>query len=249
MSIRLQMVGTGNAFAKAYFNNNALIHSRDFKFMIDFGHTAPTALHHMQIPLSQINGVLITHLHGDHTFGLEELAFQSMYRYGHKHGKIKLYIAEELVVPLWDYSLKGSMLNSRDGINTLDYYYDVHPVQPGELVAITPELTIELIRTDHIPQKPSYSVFINDHIFYTADMIFNRSVLEYALYERNCKVILHDCQLTGMGMVHATLTELLTLPEEIQSHIYLMHYDDDMPDYIGKTGSMSFIEQHKIYEF
>jgi ribonuclease BN (tRNA processing enzyme) len=248
MTIQLQMAGTGSAFAKAFFNNNALIHSGDFKLMIDFGQTAPMALHKLQIPLNQLNAVLITHLHADHIFGLEELAFQSMYRYGHKNGKIKLYLAEVLVDQLWEHSLKGGLLNTKDGINTLDHYFDVQPIQAGVPYTLHEGLTIEIIQTDHVPQKLNYSVFINDSIFYTADMTFNRAILEYALYERQCHTILHDCQLQGMGMVHAALAELLTLPSDMQSHIYLMHYDDNMPDFIGKTGQMRFIEQHKIYD-
>jgi hypothetical protein len=39
------------------------------------------------------------------------------------------------------------------------------------------------------------------------------------------------------------------LPERIQERISLMHYSDDMEQWIGKTGAMRFIEQHKVYTF
>ena len=249
MSIQFQMVGTGDAFAKAYFNNNALIQVDTFKFMIDFGQTAPLALHQLQYTLDQIDGVLITHLHADHTGGLEELAFQSMYRYGHKNGKIQLYIADTLVDALWENTLKAGLTFEKGGINTLSHYFDVHLFQEGKRYTITDGLTIELIKTPHIPDKLSYSLFINDNIFFTADMIFNRPLVEYAIYERKCSIVMHDCQLIGSGLVHSTLDELLTLPEDIQSKIYLMHYDDNMPKFIGKTGLMRFLEQQKLYVF
>ena len=217
--------------------------------MIDFGQTAPLALYQMNIPLNHIHGVLITHLHSDHTGGLEELAFQSMYRYGHQNGKIKLFIAETLVDCLWENTLKAGLLYNKGGINSLEQYFEVHPIKEKERIIINEGLSFELIQTDHIPEKPSYSVFINDNIFYSADITFSPSLLEHVVYERKCDVILHDCQLKGVGLVHTTLDELLSLPEDIQSRIYLMHYDDEMPEFMGRTGQMQVIEQTKLYEF
>jgi len=249
MSIELQMAGTGNAFSKLFYNNNALIRSGGYQLMIDFGQTAPLALYQMGIQLNQINGVLITHMHSDHTGGLEELAFQSMYRYGHRNGKIQLFIGEQLVEPLWEHSLKAGLLNEKDGYTSLDSYFDVQIMQEGVPFHIYEELTIELIRTEHIPSKTSYSLIMNEHIFYSADLIFDRPLLEHLVNARHVNVILHDCQMIGKGIVHATLDELLTLPEDIQSLIYLMHYEDEMPHFAGRTGKMRVIEQHKLYTF
>jgi len=249
MSIKLQMTGTGNAFGKLFFNNNALIHSGGYQLMIDFGQTASLALYQMGVQLNQINGVLITHLHADHIGGLEELAFQAMYRSGHRKGKIQLFIGEQLVEPLWEHSLKAGLLNEKEGYTSLDSYFDVQIMQEGVPFRICEELTIELIRTEHIPGKTSYSLLLNEHIFYSADLIFDRSLLEHIVYTRHVDVILHDCQFVGKGIVHATLDELMTLPDDIQSLIYLMHYDDEMPKFAGRTGKMKVIQQHKLYTF
>lgn len=249
MSVDIQMAGTGSAFSKCYYNNNAIVRSGDFRLMIDFGFTAPLALHQMNISLNQINAVLITHIHSDHTGGLEELAFQSMYKYGHKHGKIKMYIADALADPLWENALKAGLVNERDGIVTLGHYFDVQLMKVGVKYAISDGLTIEIVKTEHIPDKDSYSLYINDNIFYSADMTFNRALVEHAVYERKCNVILHDCQFEGVGLVHAALDELLTLPDDIQSLLYLMHYDDEMPQYIGRTGKMKVLEQQRLYRF
>lgn len=42
MSLQLQMLGTGSAFAKKYFNNNALLGDGSFTLLIDCGITAPS---------------------------------------------------------------------------------------------------------------------------------------------------------------------------------------------------------------
>lgn len=46
MTLRIQMIGTGSAFAKKYFNNNALIYTKIGKLLVDCGITAPQALYH-----------------------------------------------------------------------------------------------------------------------------------------------------------------------------------------------------------
>lgn len=247
-NIRLRMAGTGNAFAKTFFNNNAMIESPNHRFMIDFGQTAPLALHQLDVPMNEINDVLITHLHSDHCGGLEELAFQSMFRYGHHNGKIRLWLAEDLLDPLWENTLKGGLSFEHAGMVSLDHFFDVRLMQEGRVYAITDGLRIELVSTPHIPGKPNYGLFINEHIFYSGDTVFNRPLLDHAIRDRKCRVLLHECQLEGDGAVHTTLAELLTLPDDVQARIKLMHYEDVMPNYIGKTGSMQFLEQHRLYD-
>jgi hypothetical protein len=73
------------------------------------------------------------------------------------------------------------------------------------------------------------------------------SALHKLVDERGVRHIFHDCQLTAPGTVHACLDELLTLPVHNQAMIRLMHYGDTMPQYIGRTGAMSFVEQGKSY--
>lgn len=248
-NIRLLMVGTGSAFAKQFFNNNALIETSGTRLMIDFGQTAPLALHRLNIPLNEIRDVLITHLHSDHCGGLEELAYQSLFRYGHRDGKVRLWLPETLAEPLWQNTLKGGMQDEHNGRLTLDAYFDVRLMEEGKAYDIGEGLRVELASTPHIPGKPNYALFINDRIFYSGDTVFNKPLIEHAFHDRKCSVILHECQLTGDGIVHTTLNELLSLPEDIQSGMWLMHYDDSMPDYIGKTGAMRFLEQHKPYDF
>lgn len=60
-------------------------------------------------------------------------------------------------------------------------------------------------------------------------------------------MILHDCQLEGSGVMHTTLEELMSLPEDVRRRIKLMHYSDEQPSFVGHTGEMEFLEQHVIY--
>ena len=241
--MKLRMLGTGSAFAKAYYNNNALLETGGRTLMLDCGTTAPRALHELGIRFDAIDAILITHIHADHIGGLEEFAFQCKFIYRRKP---VLYIANKLVEPLWEHSLRGGL--EQESCLTLDDYFDVRPLAEGMPVIPFPGIKVELLRTTHIPGKISYSVLVNDHFFYTADMVFDPQLLERLVNERGVSVIFHDCQLQAPGLVHADLVNLLTLPDELQKIIYLMHYGDDQPSYVGKTGKMQFVEQHRIYE-
>jgi Metal-dependent hydrolases of the beta-lactamase superfamily III len=238
----IQMIGTGSAFAKAYYNNNALLHCDSQTLLIDCGLTAPTALHQMGIPLNRIHGILISHIHADHIGGLEELAFQYLYKY---KIKVPLFVAEDLAEPLWNNSLRGGL--EQEDFRQLSDYFEVRPLVPGVPQEIFPGLKVELMQTDHVPNKKSYSMLFNDSFFYSADIVFSPKLLEHLVRERGVRTLFHDCQLHEPGLVHASLSELLTLPDDIQSRIRLMHYGDDRSEFEGRTGRMSFVEQHRIY--
>lgn len=237
------MLGTGNAFAKAYYNNNALLETGGRTLMIDCGTTAPRALYELGIGFDTIDAILVSHIHADHIGGLEEFAFQCKFVYRRKP---VLYISDQLIEPLWEHSLRGGL--EQEGFHSLYDYFDVRQLKAGVPAHVLPGLKVELVHTSHIPGKTSYSILLNDHFFYTADMVFDRELLERLVSERGVSVIFHDCQLHPPGFVHADLPKLLTLPEELQQMIYLMHYGDDQPEFVGQTGRMKFVEQHKVYE-
>lgn len=238
----IRMIGTGSAFAKKYDNNNALIETNGIKLLVDCGITLPKALHQMGLSFPDLDAVLISHIHGDHVGGLEEYAFQMMFKY---KCKPVLYIAEQLIQPLWDNTLRGGL--SQDPLNKLDDFFDVRPLEVNKEIELFPGLTVKLMQTVHIPNKSSFSFLFNQRFFYTADMCFDRKLLT-ELIENGIETIYHDCQLESPGVVHASLEELLTLPEAIQQKVWLMHYGDAIEQYEGKTGHMKIVEQHKRYE-
>jgi len=237
--LKITMIGTGNAFAKAYYNNNALVETEQIRLLIDCGITLPHALYQSGRTFADLDGVLISHMHGDHIGGLEELAFQMMYTYARKP---TLYIAESLIEPLWNHSLRGGLVQGE--LDSIECFFHVVPLQPGIDIKLATDLKIKLIQTEHIKNKDSYSFIINDTFFYSADMTFNPKLL-HELHNAGVQTIYHDCQLEGPGYVHTTLDELLSLPLELQRKIKLMHYGDTIGNYIGKTGAMEIVEQGK----
>ncbi|GIQ69285.1 ribonuclease Z [Xylanibacillus composti] len=243
MEFRLQMIGTGSAFAKKYYNNNALLMCQDRSLLIDCGITAPMALHEAGRAFQQLDGILVTHLHADHIGGLEEAAFVTKFSGGRK---LRLFVPKPLIDPLWEHSLKAGLEDSQFG-QDLSGYFDVVPLYEGEEQELLPGIAVEILKTDHIPNKDSYSLLLNGNFFYSADVKFNAELIISMIEEKGCGTVLHDCQLEGRPTVHATLDELLSLPAYVQEKIMLMHYGDNMEDYRDRIGSMSFIRQRAIY--
>ncbi|MEV5024955.1 MBL fold metallo-hydrolase [Paenibacillus sp. LPE1-1-1.1] len=241
MVLNITMIGTGSAFAKKYDNNNALIEKNGFRLLVDCGITLPKALHQQGISFQELDGVLISHIHGDHVGGLEEYAFQMMFKYNRKP---VLYLAETLVEPLWEQTLRGGL--TQELLEKLDDFFDVRALEPNIEIEIHEGLSVKLLQTKHIANKPSYSFIFNKTFFYSADMRFDPALLRQ-LVDEGVTTIYHDCQLEAPGVVHASLEELLSLPEDIQEKIWLMHYGDAIEQYRGRTGSMRIVEQHKSY--
>lgn len=237
--MNLTFLGTGTSFSKApvNFNNNAMIRAKeeDKPWLIDCGLTAPQALFHLGLSVGDLTGVLITHLHGDHIYGLEEAGFFNFFV---KKRKMPLWLPDRLLCnstkirgeDLWDRSLRGSM-ESVHGVKTkftLDDYFDVQILYLFEPVEIQ-GVQVEIFEVPHVPGKPSYGVILNGEIAYTSDCVYVPAMIEGLLGE-GCKRIFHDAYFGSRypHQVHASYDDLAQLPLDIRERITIMHYNDSV---------------------
>ncbi len=67
----LNILGTGSALPTTRFNpTSQVVNFRDNLFMIDCGEGAQSQLRRMQLKFSRLSHIFLSHLHGDHCFGL-----------------------------------------------------------------------------------------------------------------------------------------------------------------------------------
>ncbi len=83
--VRLTFLGSADAFSGAGRGNSCyLIEDRHGTVAVDFGPTAMRALRSMGMGSEDLDGVLLTHLHGDHFGGLHLLFIDARYRVARK---------------------------------------------------------------------------------------------------------------------------------------------------------------------
>lgn len=249
MKFDIKVIGTGSAFTKKQCHTSLLAETGKKRFLFDCGFKVPQTLHDMNIDLNAIDGIVISHIHADHTGGLEEIGFMGKYVL---NKKFDLYIAEDLVDQLWNNTLSGGMYELGNGeYGSLDMFFNVTTFKDSESFDLD-NLRVTPIKTIHVnKEKPSYSFVIDERVFFSADALFNKELL-INLFTNGVNTFFHDCQLFHMdGQVHASLEELKTLPEEIRQNLFALHYGDNYADFEDefKNSSITRSKQGDLFRF
>ncbi|MDC8832469.1 MBL fold metallo-hydrolase [Alteromonas gilva] len=236
-----KMIGTGSSDSSTMFNTNAAVMNDTKAFLIDCGLTVKSALNECGIGFDNISGIFISHVHGDHVFGLERVGYEYLFRL---KTKVPLYIKADIYHELWDQTLKGSMGRIGEGEATLEDFFDVRIIQDNRF---THEgIHYEVFPVRHTPGKPCFGVCINDKILYTADTLTIPDILNAYRYT----YCFHDVSLQEGNPVHANLSALMEYPQAVKQKIYLMSYSDDWKEYehIVSEHFAGFAEQGKSVE-
>lgn len=91
---QLNILGCGSAIPTARHNpSSQILNIRDNLFMIDCGEGAQLTMRKMRLKYARLNHIFISHLHGDHCFGL--LGLLSSMALQEKTGTLTIHIFEE----------------------------------------------------------------------------------------------------------------------------------------------------------
>ena len=217
------------------------------RWLIDCGRQAPDQLHDAGITWHDLAGQIITHVHGDHVFGLEDFAFGRFYE---SRGDVASIVSggpqPDLVVhsavreEVWSTlyaSLRYHKLGDNPTAGTLNTYFNVcdpvavEPPADNEwnhsesFVAGGTRITAR--ESEHVPGKPSCSLEISieadgDRMaWWSGDCTVDADYL--ASIEARTTVFFHDCTFVEYpGQVHGAFSLLRTLPESIRHKMVLM---------------------------
>jgi len=254
--VSLRFLGTGSAFSKKYGNTSALLTvtprggvSRTL--LIDCGRTTPDDLARSGYVWTDIDAIFISHLHGDHIYGLEEAGFMGRYVLNRKP---HLILPDAVIAAdLWEHVLQGTMQQGGERDLTIDDYFTWETADPDSLAFSFNGLRIRVYRTRHIENKRSYGLIIGDrpNIVYTADTLFDEEQLA-AFAAQGSTAIFHDCQLLHFdNQVHTSLDQLETLDASIRARVYLMHYGDNLEQFEQRIsgGGFRIATRHQTYQF
>ena len=216
-------VGCGHSESLNNFNNNAAIVNDQGMLLIDCGHTIKHALHALEMGINDVDAIFITHVHGDHVFGLERIAFETRYKY---NKKVSLYFHESIYTELWDQTLKGPLGKNSEGVAKFEDYFDLHIITGDEFTVFGNHFKIFNVK--HNLGKPAFGLTINDYIFFSGDTTQISEIVENIKFE----VGFQDVSLTDYNPVHASLPSLIeSYSEKVRNKIYLMSYQDNWVEY------------------
>lgn len=217
--------GTGAAWSTQFGNSSAVVEAEGRRLLVDCGHTAPARLAPLGLSLRDLDGVFISHLHGDHIYGLEEWGFKNFLIW---NVKPTLLLSEDLIEPLWNKVLAGTMAQVCNATCVLDDYFEVVPLRVGTPQTFGP-WTLEIHPVLHVPHAPSYGLKLRTNevaVGFTCDA---RAPLPAWFYE-GTEVVFHDCSLYPFfpDTVHAHYEEIAAYPEALRHKTFLVHYGDDL---------------------
>lgn len=270
MPLRITFLGTGSAFTdyRVNYHNNALVHTSEGPVLIDCGGTAPQALRELGLPASAIRLVCITHLHGDHVGGLEQLVWERLYTGPDGPRFLPTPVVAEprvlaqvraSVEPLIGWHTRRDRVVADDGWE--------HIMRPEHRRAgwghagdeaetwTVGGCTFSLHRTPHVSiggegGKVCTGVRVRaidgSELYFTSDTEFRPDIGE----RFPDAVLFHDTTFMGRfeGTVHTHYSELVELPDAVRARIVLMHHDR-VPDGIDPVADGFAAAAHRFHTF
>lgn len=263
MTLQITFLGTGGAFTdfRDNYHNNAAVHvGKGQVALIDCGGTAVQSLKEIGIRAWSVPYVIVTHLHGDHVGGIEQLAWERYYTGEQGPGFQKTHLIatseiqgdlRDVLTPCVDEYTQSDGVSRSGGFDALfNLKYVISDVAVGDVQFL-------LCRVPHVVDvgidKPCYGVLIRERdtssggFFFTSDTTFRPQIGE--MYP-DVDVIFHDCTFSPKykGTVHTHYEDLLTLPDAVRNRIVLMHHTK-VPEHIDvrKDGFLYAAHRHDTF--
>ena len=251
--MKLTFIGSGSAFtvgADNYQSNILIENESQQRLLIDCGSDVRFSLFELGLTSSDINAVFVSHLHTDHTGGLEWLAFSTFFAHSKKP---TLFVTDTLVKDLWDKVLSGG-LSSVEGIRaTLSTFFNVKKIKGQSFIWSGIKFT--LIATEHTKSgkqaNPSYGLLFTINgvtIVITGDSKFTPAVFEDFYHKAD--IIFNDCEISPKPSgVHATYGQLKQLDAKIKRKMWLYHYQPEKLPNAKKDGFLGFVRKSQSFKF
>lgn len=266
-STTLRFLGTGGAFSRRYGTTCSLVTlPSGERWLIDCGRQAPDQLWAAGLEWHQITGQIVTHVHGDHIFGLEDFAFMRYYQSGEGAEAIMCggprpkFVAHSAVqVEVWESlapSLRYLTIDDNPRAGSLESYFEIIEPERYEAPQENPwrhsesfcsgELDVVARESEHVPGKPSCSLEFHiggegeDKIaWWSGDCTVDAEFL--IAIEPRTTIFFHDCTFTDYpGQVHGAFSLLEKLPKAVREKMVLMHHEDDIEVHRAQCEALGF---------
>lgn len=242
-SINLTFLGIGDSESLQWNNTNLLIEHANKRLLIDCGWTAKAALAEHGLGVGDIDAIFITHIHGDHVFGLERFGFEN--RYIHER-KPDLFIHESIKDVLWENVLKGGMGFTSSGENQIDDFFNTYAL--SDLSFEWQGIAFELFPTEH-HARPSFGIktTANGGFLFTAD---TRPLDSLDGLIKDVSLVFHDCTTQEANPAHSTVKSMQKkYPQHVMKKITIVHINDGLDmNQVVNAGLAGVAKQGCVYK-
>ncbi len=253
----LRLFGAGGAFSRRYGTTCSMITTPSGqRWLIDCGRQAPDQLHAAGFAWHDMAGQIVTHVHGDHVYGMEDFAFIRFYETRGTDlatslggAKPRLVAHSAVRAEVWE-TLAPSLRYLNDGrgncqAGTLAHYFDI--VEPVAVETprsntwhhaehfVSDDLAMVARETLHVAGKPSCSLeFVVEQdrglqriAWWSGDCTVDPELL--INLEPRTAIYFHDCTFVDYpGQVHGFFEKLEALPASVRHKMVLMHHEDNL---------------------
>ncbi len=254
--MKLVFLGSGSAFtvgAGNFQSNILLIKDDRQKLLLDCGSDIRFSLYAAGYSYRDITAIYLSHLHSDHAGGLEYIGFSR--KFDDSCDRSKLYLHPDLINPLWQNTLSGSMGYLSEEEADLNSYFELETHHDKRNFSWS-RILFELVQVVHVRDSqdklmPSYGLFFvldGTKIFLTTDTQFDLAILNP--YYQQADLIFQDCETTASPTkVHAHYQQLVTLPRAIKQKMWLYGYQPGTLPNAQKADFLGFVQCGQEFDF
>jgi ribonuclease BN (tRNA processing enzyme) len=214
-------LGVGDAFTARYYTSCIAIEAEEKWLMVDCPHPIRKILAEGTkgaLDIGSFEAVVVTHLHADHSSGLEGFGYFS---YFVNRQKARLAVHPDVSARLWDGHLAAGMerlmpaSDAAPAAKSFGDYFELVPL-PGRIGPFE----IETRRTiHHLPTTALRIRAGGKSLGISSDTAFDPSLIEWLA---EADLVIHE---TNYG-VHTPYEKLAALPEPLRRKMRLIHYTD-----------------------
>ncbi|MEM4482046.1 MAG: MBL fold metallo-hydrolase [Desulfurococcaceae archaeon] len=235
--MKVVFLGVGGWISKPILGHlSILILPRTGKgILLDAGEATCRALYSHGFKVSDLEGIIISHLHGDHVIGLPTLIMLA--KYFERSNEVNVYVAEEVLEDLFRV-LKALGVD----VNIVK----LHPISSANKLSIG-VFNLKFERTIHPVPTLSVRVEAEDKcVTYSGDTSYNPYLIELA---KNCDLLIHESAgyVEGAHLYgHSTINDAILVASKAGvKRLALAHYYVDVPGL--RTGVPGDLEVYLPY--
>lgn len=227
--MRLLPLGVGDAFSALRYSSCVVLEADGAYLMIDCPHPIRKIMREagrtagIPLDIDHLTAIALTHLHADHSSGLETIGYYGRYHLGRK---FPILAHPDISARLWQGHLGGSMEWSLSLDNArhahqhrFDDYYQLIPLSETQPVQIGP-FSLLCRKTLHTIPTTGFQIRAGNRCLgYSGDTAYDPSLIEWL---SPADLVIHETS----PDIHTPYEKLAALPESLRAKMRLIHYPD-----------------------